>query len=529
MSPFLPSRKRPVARADREPVADVGLLLEGTFPYVAGGVSSWVNQIIRGFPDLSFALCFLGSRREDYGERKFALPDNVTHISEYYLYDSRKPPVLTPRDTDADIRAAVETLHRYFRAPEAHLAEGVQAMELLVGELRGRLNHEQFLYAPASWAYTTDQYQRHCSDPSFVDYFWTVRTMHAPIWTLAEVVEDFPAVRCYHTISTGYAGFLGALLKRRWNRPLILSEHGIYTKERKIDLFAARWIADNRDVLQRDATEAGYFRQLWIRFFQALGKICYDASDRIVALYEANRLRQVQDGADPARTCNIANGVDVPRFAALRALRPPEPPPVMCLIGRVVPIKDIKAYIRATRIAVDRMPELEAWIAGPEDESPEYAAECHALAEGLGLKDKVKFMGFQKLTDVLPRIGLVVLSSISEALPLVLLEGYAAGVPAVTTDVGSCRQLIYGLDGEDAALGASGEVVGIADSQAMAEAIVGLLGDPVRWHAAARAGMARVETYYTHPAMFGRYRAIYDEALGRAALQDAATRPDVVL
>ncbi|MDZ4126552.1 MAG: GT4 family glycosyltransferase PelF, partial [Hydrogenophaga sp.] len=228
------SRARPKSIGEREPVADVGLLLEGTFPYVAGGVSSWVNQIICGFPDLTFAICFLGSRREDYGERKFALPANVTHISEYYLYDSRKPPVLTPRDTDPDIRASVETLHRYFRDPDAHQAEGAQAMELLVGELRGRLNHEQFLYAPASWAYTTDQYQRHCSDPSFVDYFWTVRTMHAPIWTLAEVVEKFPAVRCYHTISTGYAGFLGALLKRRWNRPLILSEHGIYTKERKI-------------------------------------------------------------------------------------------------------------------------------------------------------------------------------------------------------------------------------------------------------------------------------------------------------
>nr|MBP7230144.1 DUF3492 domain-containing protein [Moraxellaceae bacterium] len=47
--------------------ADVGLLLEGTFPFVSGGVSSWVNQIIRGFPELTFAICFIGSRRQDYG------------------------------------------------------------------------------------------------------------------------------------------------------------------------------------------------------------------------------------------------------------------------------------------------------------------------------------------------------------------------------------------------------------------------------------------------------------------------------
>ncbi|OYW31068.1 MAG: hypothetical protein B7Z51_05725, partial [Methyloversatilis sp. 12-65-5] len=40
---------------------DVALLLEGTFPYVSGGVSSWVNQIIRAFPDLTFAVVFIGS------------------------------------------------------------------------------------------------------------------------------------------------------------------------------------------------------------------------------------------------------------------------------------------------------------------------------------------------------------------------------------------------------------------------------------------------------------------------------------
>jgi glycosyltransferase involved in cell wall biosynthesis len=125
-------------------------------------------------------------------------------------------------------------------------------------------------------------------------------------------------------------------------------------------------------------------------------------------------------------------------------------------------------------------------LPGPEEESPDYAAECKELVASLGLEANVKFLGFQQLTDLLPQIGLVVLSSISEALPLVILEGYAAGVPAVSTDVGSCRQLVYGLDEEDQALGASGEVVGIADPQALAEAALRLLGDEAAWHAAAR-------------------------------------------
>jgi glycosyltransferase involved in cell wall biosynthesis len=263
-------------------------------------------------------------------------------------------------------------------------------------------------------------------------------------------------------------------------------------------------------IFQRDPTEIAYFRQMWMRFFEGVGKICYDASDAIIALFEGNRLRQIEDGADPAKTTNIPNGIDIARYAALRSQRPARTPPVMALIGRVVPIKDVMTFIRAMRTVVNRLPEAEAWIVGPEDEDPQYAQECRNLAVGLGIDEKVKHLGFQRLTDVLPQIGIVVLSSISEALPLVLLEGFAAGVPAVATDVGACRQLINGLDAEDQALGAAGTVVGIADPQALALAAVELLTDQEKWQAASAAGIRRVETYYNQEQMFARYRAIYE-------------------
>lgn len=192
-------------------------------------------------------------------------------------------------------------------------------------------------------------------------------------------------------------------------------------------------------------------------------------------------------------------------------MRPEKIPQVLCLIGRVVPIKDIKTFIRAMRTVTNHLPDAEAWIAGPEDESPGYAQECRELAQQLGLSDKVKFLGFQKLTDLLSKVGVVVLSSISEALPLVILEGYAAGVPTLSTDVGSCRQLVYGLPGEDAALGASGRVVRIADPQALAHAALELLGDSDAWHQASAAAIKRVEKYYSQDIMFARYQALYDK------------------
>lgn len=494
---------------------DIALLLEGTFPFVSGGVSSWVNQIIRAFPEYRFGIVFLGSRRSDYGEPKYALPDNVVHLETHYLHDTddvdRQP---CTRRGDEQIFDLNEQLHSGFKrsmsADECLALFARVAPALMSG---GGLPEEEFLHGERSWQLICDRYRQYCTDPSFVDYFWTVRIMHAPLWRLAKIAQGLIPAKAYHTVSTGYAGFLGALLAQTQQRPLILSEHGIYTKERKIDLFKSEWIRDNRNVFQRDPTELSYFRQLWIRFFEWMGHFCYNAADPIIALYETNRLRQIADGAQPERTFNVPNGINLKRFAPLRALRPATPPPVLCLIGRVVPIKDIKTFIRAMRRVVNQLPDAEGWIAGPEDEDPAYAEECRNLAESLGIAERVRFLGFQKVDDLMPKIGLTILSSISEALPLVILEGYAAGVPTVSTDVGSCRQLVEGLEPEDRAFGHSGAIVNIADPQALADAALALLKDPAAWNAASRAAIARVERYYTDDLMFGHYRAVYRRAL----------------
>ncbi|MGF7187788.1 glycosyltransferase involved in cell wall biosynthesis [Robbsia andropogonis] len=498
--------------------ADVCLLLEGTFPYVRGGVSSWVNEMIRAFPDIRFAIVFIGSQRSDYGAPAYELPDNVVHIETHFLYapvavDAARPFAV---DGNHDAFERASALHDAMRDPR-----GGQTIGSLIADLipmlsaDGGLSEAHFLNSRRAWESIVDRYERFCTDPSFTDYFWTVRTMHRPLWLLAEVARTVPKAQVYHTVSTGYAGFLGALLHYRSGRPLLISEHGIYTKERKIDLLQSQWIRDNRGLFERDISRVSYFRELWVRFFEAIGRLAYDASSDIVALYETNRLRQVADGARAERTRSIPNGIDVERLAPLIAKRTQGRRRIVGLIGRVVPIKDIKTFIRGIFIASRSMPDIEGWIIGPEEEDPEYAKECRALVESLGLQSRLKFMGFQRIDDMMPQIDLIALTSISEALPLVLLEGFASGVPAITTDVGSCRQLIEGNDEADRALGASGVVVQIANPAMFAQATVALLGDETRWIEAQQAGIARVRRYYTKAQMVGSYRDLYDK-LSRA-------------
>ncbi len=500
---------------------DVLLLLEGTYPYVSGGVSSWVHQIILGFPELRFSLVFLGGSREHYSEEKYPLPDNVVHLERHYLMESWQQTRIRPRRGRHQVFRRMAEFHQALKSrnafPEKLIADALSALGR-----RGKLAREDFLFSKAAWTMITDHYRRYCTDPSFVDYFWTVRTMHAPMFLLAEIADALPPARLLHSVSTGYAGLLGALAHHRHRLPFLLTEHGIYTKERKIDLAQADWIQDAREVFGGGLDDdVGYIRHLWIRFFEGIGRIAYDAASVIVSLYEGNRKRQIADGADPDRCIIIPNGIDLERFLPVREKRSERPRPILGLIGRVVPIKDIKTFIRAMRTLCTALPEAEGWIIGPEDEDPDYASECRALVRSLGLEGRVRFLGFRRVEEVLSEVGLLVLTSISEALPLVLLEGFAAGVPAVATDVGACRDLIEGGTEEDRALGRAGAVVTIANPEETARAALALLTDDSRWRAARDAAIRRAETFYAQHLMYARYGELY-----RAHLQAAAGRGD---
>ena len=253
---------------------------------------------------------------------------------------------------------------------------------------------------------------------------------------------------------------------------------------------------------------------MWIKFFEGIGKISYEAANPIISLFENARKIQIAYGASEEKTKVVPNGVDIEKFRKLRSARKEKIPKVVTLIGRVVPIKDIKTFIKAMRIAANRIEDLEGWIVGPENEDPDYAKECRLLVETLGLKKSVKFLGFQRVEDILPKTGLLTLSSISEGMPLVIIEGFGAGIPAVTTDVGSCSQLIYGgIDEDDEKIGNAGEVVPIADPSRLAKAYIKLFENENYWENCSKNAINRVEKYYTMEVFLNNYKKIYEEAM----------------
>src|SRR5262249_44105173 len=73
--------------------ADVCLILEGTYPYVTGGVSAWIHQLLRALPEIRFALFHIGSTAGTTPTPQYELPSNAVSLTNLGLHGGDEPDV----------------------------------------------------------------------------------------------------------------------------------------------------------------------------------------------------------------------------------------------------------------------------------------------------------------------------------------------------------------------------------------------------------------------------------------------------
>jgi glycosyltransferase involved in cell wall biosynthesis len=492
-----------------QPPADVCLIVEGCYPYVAGGVSSWLDWLMRSQPEVTFRVVALVARAMPRTVR-YAPPPNLLGVEDLVLDPAVPPAGLRPprvrrEAADAVADGLVSLLG----------GGGLPELERLARLARsGAVRFEDLARSRAMLDIIRRASREAAPALSFLQLYWACRALLAGL--LATLAHPLPPARCYHAISTGYAGLLAARAAIETGRPAALTEHGIYANERRIDLLLADWIADT--IEREPAAEVAHadLRELWARAFESLSRACYGRARVVTTLYGDNQVTQVELGAGAGRLEVIANGIDAARFEALPQAGP-ELAPTMALIGRVVPIKDVKTYIRAAALVRRRFPGLRALVMGPTEEDPAYFAACRSLAAELDLDDCLAFTGNVRLLDHLASLHVVCLTSLSEAQPLVLLEAGAAGIACVATDVGACREIIEGRADESPPLGPGGIVTALGAVEEIADAVCRLLGDPQLRLGYGAALRRRVAASYGAEQARARYAALYRDLIGAPA------------
>jgi polysaccharide biosynthesis protein PelF len=494
---------RHVARSasSEQPIDDVCVIVEGAYPYVSGGVSAWVHGLIRRQPDLRFSVVAILPEPPAPVAKYGALP-NLAALHHLYLSEShgdggwRRPHAFDQVEFDKAVdvflsAGGVNELTRIIRLL-APLVKAGRTADLLDSTL--------------AWNLVCDLYEREMPHESFLHFFWAWRALFGGL--VATLSFPLPPARVYHTVSTGYAGLLAARATVETGRPALITEHGIYTNERRIEILQADWIVDTVDKGFAIDDPRRDLRDFWAVAFESYARACYQACAEVITLHGANQPAQTAHGATPERMKIIPNGVDYQTLSRLPQAGASETPTV-ALVGRVVPIKDIKSYLQAIKILSADVPGLVALVMGPTDEQPDYYEECKVAVAELGLSGTVRFTGQVDVAQYFPRIHVNVLTSVSESQPLSVLEAGAAAIPTVATDVGACREILLGRDDEHPALGDGGILTDVASPEQTAAAIGTLLRDQERRARFGRAMQERVRRYYDLDLVDDAYATIY--------------------
>jgi glycosyltransferase involved in cell wall biosynthesis len=245
---------------------------------------------------------------------------------------------------------------------------------------------------------------------------------------------------------------------------------------------------------------------LKMRLMIGLEKRFYRRFPCIVAVSGAIRNILVGAGVPCERVHVIRNGIEMPAANA-ESPEPGDNGRIRLLnIGRLTEQKAQADLITACQIIIREklLEEIGCTIAGEGELRPLLETQ---IVEA-GLADRVGLPGYQDdVASLFRDADVFVLPSVSEGMPVSLLEAVAAGVPVIVTAVGDIPDLIKD--------GVSGLVVPVHDVDALLRAIVRLGRDPVLRSRLASEARMRLERDYSCDQMYERYSALYRQLCAR--------------
>lgn len=462
------------------------LILEGCYPYVNGGVSSWMHNYINEMTEHEFVLVTIGANAESRGNFKYELADNVVEVKEVFLDDAFQV------SGNSNFKEIFNDTER--QALKDLLSCQSPDWEVLFDIFNQRhVNPSDFLRSRLFLELLTEIVEEKHQNQAFADLFHTTRSMLLTVLYL--MTQDMPKADVYHSIATGYAGLLASLGNYQHQAPLLLTEHGIYTREREEEILRSDWVLPT-------------MKRQWIQFFYMLSNLIYDKAECVTSLYTKAKFIQEEVGCDIEKCRVISNGIHYDRFSAI-PLKEEDGWIDIGAVVRIAPIKDIKTMLYVFYELSRNYPNTRLHILGAVDDET-YNRECHQLIRRLGIKNVI-FTGQVNVVEYMENLDFTILTSISEAQPLSVIESMAARRPCVTTDVGCCRELLEG--NKDDYLGIAGYCIPPTYRTGLTHAMEKMCSSRQLRLKMGEIAQKRARTYYLYEMMIQQYRDLYLEVV----------------
>jgi len=464
------------------------LTTEATYPYAVGGVSSWCHLVVGGLPEFAWYVLPIhaGGRRP---RQLFELPAHASLAGRIEVWGEQLPRRRWIRDRLRGGRPSLPA--ELVRALIGWRPDHEELLDALVwcrrhpGELRATFRSVQ-AWRPFVQALREVLDERHpeLAAPPELDTVDAARLYQQLYWVARTAAAPTPRVDLLHTTAAGWAAVPAIVHRELHGTPLLLTEHGVYVREAYLAAARSRASAAERFL----ATRLG----------RGLCLAAYASADVISPVTGANAHWERKLGVPPERIRVIHNGIE-PSGELTAAPRVGK----VVTVGRIDPLKDVQTMLHVAAEVTRQLPAARFEYWGPPTKGQEaYAQACEELHRRLGLGDRFRFMGTTaEPLAVMRDADVVLMTSISEGLPMAVLEAMAQGRPVVATGVGGVPEVLRGC----------GIVVPSGDVARLATGVATLLRNPVFAERLGRRAYARVRERYTQRRCVEGYRTLLAE------------------
>jgi len=503
------------------------LATEGTYPFEGGGVTTWADVVLRGLPDVDVHLVAVTGSTSLRLHK--ALPDHVRSVQVAPLFGAAEPTEFTRYDEPfattvlRRTRTTDEAVERRFVPLLTQLLDALQRPEA-AGWAEARLfrdlnhyflrhDHRASFRSEPAWRAFRDTVRDQetageaDAEPTLGDLVQAMRWLYS---FLLPITLPVPRTDVAHATLAGFAGLPAVIARLDYGAPLVVTDHGIYLRERYIAMTGA---------------DASFFlKRFLLRLVHLVSRVCYVVADQVSPVCDHNARWELRMGVTADRIRTIYNGIDTDLFVP-PAREPEGRRPTVVTAARVFPLKDIETLIRACDVTRRRVPDVHFVVYGANWVDEPYTARCEALIDELGVRGHFTFAGYHDDPATLYHEGDVfALSSISEGFPFSVIEAMACGRPVVATDVGGVKEALAG---------GVGVVVPPRDSVGLGDGLADLLLDRDRWADLSRRGRERAVERFGLAQMLGAYETTYRRWAGLPsgalppALDPAAADPPI--
>ena len=424
---------------------NVLLILEGTYPYNGGGVSTWAHILCNEIKNANFTLYSINASYEE--KSKYTLSDNVKRVVQDHQWKPLEPKEIIDYGKkyyklvfkknyndeaiiDKEFIPLFTSFLKNIKSPNSDTAE-LDTIVFKMWQFFQQHDYKKTMQRQKVWQTfydisKEDLIEDNDTETTLLDITEGLRWIYR---FLIPITIKVPKCEISHITLAGFPILPALVLKYKYGTPIIVTEHGVFIRERLLAINSAEY--------------SFFLKKLLIQFSEAITKLVYYKADLILSVNKFNMTWEKLYGAESSKIKVIYNGIDHELFSPKPKPEHLKNTPTVVAAARVFHLKDIITMIRSCEVVRRKIPNVKYIVYGDDNAVPEYTEECNTLIQELNLEDNFIFGGITNNPNLLYCEGdISILTSISEGFPYTVIESMSCGVPVVATDVGGVAEAL---------------------------------------------------------------------------------------